>query len=47
MNKDQAPKLQRIQQTVLDFEEFSNPFGARLRKDNKWVVRAGIVPWDE
>ncbi len=43
-----APSKQhRIQQTVLAFEEFANPFGARLRKDNKWVIRASLIPWNE
>lgn len=36
-----------IQQTVLDFDAFANPFGARLRSDNKWIIRAGLVPWKE
>ena len=47
MTTKTSPKLHRIQQTVLAFEDFANPFGARLRRDNKWVVRAGIIPWDE
>jgi transposase, IS5 family len=46
MNTKIASRLPRIQQTVLQFEDFINPFGARLRTDNKWVVRAGLIPWD-
>ena len=36
-----------IKQTVLDFDAFANQFGARLRSDNKWIIRAGLVPWKE
>ena len=47
MTRQMPSKQHRIQQTVLAFEEFANPFGARLRKDNKWVIRASLIPWDE
>lgn len=30
----------------LTMDEFSVPFGDRLRRDNRWVAMAGIVPWD-
>ena len=29
----------------LAMEEFFQPFGGRLRKDNRWVRLAGIMPW--
>jgi len=29
----------------ISLEEFFVPFGGRLRKDNRWVRLAGIVPW--
>ena len=30
----------------LAMEEFFQPFGGRLRKDNRWVRLAGILPWE-
>jgi len=30
----------------LRMEEFFQPFGGRLRKDNRWVRLADIVPWE-
>ena len=30
----------------LTMEEFFQPFGGRLRKDNRWVCLAGIMPWE-
>ncbi len=30
----------------LSMEEFFLPFGGRLRKDNRWVQMAGIMPWE-
>ncbi|HSQ40734.1 MAG TPA: transposase [Fibrobacteraceae bacterium] len=47
INDKATSRLHRIQQTVLQFEEFVNPFQARLRKDNKWVIRAGLIPWEK
>lgn len=38
---------QHIPQAVFDFEAFARTFHARLRRDNKWVVRAGIVLWQD
>ncbi len=32
-------------QDQISMEEFSLPFGGRLRKDNRWVRLADIVPW--
>ena len=29
----------------LTMEEFFQPFGGRLRKDNRWVRLADIMPW--
>ena len=46
MNDKITSRIPRVQQTVLQFEEFVNPFQARLRKDNKWVIRAGLIPWE-
>ena len=30
----------------LSIEEFFQPFGGRLRKDNRWVKLAEIMPWE-
>ena len=30
----------------LSMEEFIQPFGGRLRKDNRWVRLAAIMPWE-
>ena len=30
----------------LSIEEFFQPFGGKLRKDNRWVKLAGIMPWE-
>jgi IS5 family transposase len=31
----------------LTLEEFKHPFHQQLKKDNRWVVLAELVPWDE
>ena len=33
-------------QDQLSIEEFFQPFGGRLRKDNRWVRLAAIMPWE-
>lgn len=30
----------------LSIEEFHNPFGGKLDPENRWVVMAGIIPWE-
>ena len=30
----------------LSIEEFYNPFGGKLDPNNRWVVMAGIIPWE-
>jgi len=37
----QEPKEQ------IKFEEFYTPFGGHLRKDNRWVKLAELIPWEE
>lgn len=27
--------------------DFALPFGGKLRKDNRWVILADLIPWDE
>jgi hypothetical protein len=31
----------------LTLEEFKHPFHQQLKTDNRWVVLAELVPWDE
>ncbi|HKM82892.1 MAG TPA: IS5 family transposase [Candidatus Acidoferrum sp.] len=31
----------------LEFEDFSLPFGGKLRSDNRWMKLVKIIPWDE
>ena len=31
----------------LKFEDFYTPFGGQLRKDNRWVRLAELIPWEE
>jgi len=31
----------------LQFEEFTLPFGGRLRSDNRWVRYAKQIPWED
>ena len=30
----------------LGIDEFFLPFGGKLKKDNRWVRTAGVMPWD-
>ena len=31
----------------LTFDDFYLPFGGHLRRDNRWVILAGQIPWEE
>ena len=31
----------------LEFEEFQLPFGGKLSADNRWVIKARLIPWEE
>jgi hypothetical protein len=31
----------------LKFEDFYTPFGGHLRKNNRWVKLAELIPWEE
>ena len=31
----------------LSFENFYLPFGGKLRHDNRWVILAGMIPWED
>ena len=34
-------------QSQLSLELFKHPFEAQLDKNNRWIVLAGLIPWDE
>ena len=40
-------KLYRKKSTHPEFEKFYLPFGGKLRSDNRWVIMAKLMPWDE
>jgi IS5 family transposase len=40
-------KLYRKKSTHPEFEKFYLPFGGKLRCDNRWVIMAKFMPWDE
>lgn len=33
--------------TQPEFEDFYLPFGGRIRSDNRWVILAKLIPWEE
>ena len=39
--------MYRHSQNQLEFENFSLPFGGKLRSDNRWVKLAKFIPWGE
>lgn len=39
--------MYRHNQRQLQFENFSLPFGGKLRSDNRWVKLAKFIPWEE
>ncbi len=40
-------KMYRDHRGQLEFVDFYLPFGGKMRKDNRWVRMAEIMPWDE
>lgn len=46
-SKKRAPKLEYVSQNQLSLEGFETPFSQKLNKDNRWVILAGKIPWDE
>jgi transposase, IS5 family len=40
-------KLYRKKSTQPEFEKFYMPFGGKLRSDNRWIIMAKFMPWDE
>lgn len=46
-SKKRASKHAYISQNQLTLEGFETPFAKQLRKDNRWVILADTIPWDE
>lgn len=43
MYKKESPS----DENQMRIEEFFLPFGGKLKKDNPWVVKAALIPWEE
>ena len=39
--------MYRVPTGQVDFDNFAIFFGDKLRRDNRWVILADIIPWDE
>jgi hypothetical protein len=37
----------KIEQHVIESENFELPFGGKLAEDNRWVIMAKLIPWSE
>jgi IS5 family transposase len=42
-----APTPDFVSQNQLVFEGFESPFEKKLNPENRWVVLAKLIPWDE
>lgn len=40
-------KVYKRKSTNPEFESFYLPFGGKLRSDNRWIIMAKLMPWDE
>lgn len=45
--RKRAPTPNYISPNQLSLETFASPFAQRLKQDNRWVVLADLIPWDE
>lgn len=45
--KKRAPTAAYVSQNQLSLEGFETPFSQKLNKNNRWVVLADKIPWDE
>ena len=39
--------MYRIPKKEPEFEKFDMVFGGKLNRQNRWVVLADLIPWDE
>ncbi len=46
-SKKRASTPEYVSQNQLSLEGFETPFSQKLNKENRWVVLAGKIPWDE
>ena len=37
----------RIPEKAPEFEKFDMLFGGKLNRQNRWVILADLIPWDE
>lgn len=42
-----APTPDFVSQNQLVFEGFESPFEKKLNSENRWLVLAKLIPWDE
>ncbi len=40
-------KVAENDENQLRIEDFFLPFGGKLKKDNPWVIKASLIPWEE
>ncbi len=45
--KKRAPAPVYVSPNQLTLDCFASPFDQHLKKDNRWVVLAHLIPWDE
>lgn len=45
--KKRAPSPVYVSPNQLSLDCFKTPFEQQLKKDNRWVVLAHLIPWDE
>ena len=45
--KKLAPKPQYLSTQQMTIEGFETPFERHLKADNRWVVMAKLIPWDD
>ncbi|HOM93376.1 MAG: hypothetical protein BWX81_01564 [Spirochaetes bacterium ADurb.Bin110] len=39
--------MYRIPERMPEFEKFDMVFGGKLNRQNRWVILADLIPWDE
>lgn len=39
--------MYRFSDNQLRFEDFEQPIGMKMNKENRWVKRAEMIPWED
>ena len=39
--------MYRVPEKVPEFEKFDMVFGGKLKRQNRWVILADLIPWDK